>query len=242
MQISQAQNTTTATALLAGCNSIGDHCKTWGDSSTSVLSQENQTVDYDYRGDRAQGIVLPILFGVIFIVGLLGNGLVVLVVLRNRQMRSTINFFIMNLSVADLLFIVVCVPFTAWDYMLNYWSFGDAWCRIHLYIFTVCAGASIYTLVLMSADRFLAVVYPLRSMPIRTPTNAFRRILLTWIIILVACVPVLLSHGMVIVNDLSFCTFRVDAGYDKAALYVSIFMIAFVVPLALILASYTHSC
>ncbi|XP_077523678.1 allatostatin-A receptor-like [Amblyomma americanum] len=154
-------------------------------------------------------------------------------------MRSTTNILIINLAVADLLFIVFCVPFTAWDYALSYWPFGDAWCRIVQYLVIVCACASIYTLVLMSVDRFLAVVYPVRSMSIRTQANAFRCILLTWIIIFVACVPVLVCHGVVIVDGLhSFCTFRVDAGYNIAAFYVSLCMIAFVVPLALIFALY----
>ncbi|KAK8785656.1 hypothetical protein V5799_007983 [Amblyomma americanum] len=225
---------------MASCNSTGDHGKTWGDSSTSVellLGQENQ--GYDSRGGAVPGIVVPILFGAIVIVGLPGNALVVLIVLCNRQMRSTINILIMNLAVADLLFLLFCVPFKACVYTLSYWPFGDAWCRIVQYLFTVCAGASIYTLVLTSVVRFLAVVYPLQSMPLRTPTNAFRCILLTWITTYVACVPVLAAQGMVIVDDRhSFCTFRVDAGFDIGAFYVTLCVIGFVVPLALIIALY----
>ncbi|KAK8773702.1 hypothetical protein V5799_011765, partial [Amblyomma americanum] len=241
MQISQAQNTTTGTELMASCNSTGDHCKTWGDSSTSVellVNQDNQGIEYDYRGNPAVGTVGAVLFGIIVIVGLVGNAVVVLVGICKGQMRSTTYILIMNLAVADLLFLF-SVPFKAWDYTLGYWPFGDAWCRIVKYVFLVCAFASIYTLVLMSVDRFLAVVYPVWSISIRTPTNAFRCILLTWITILVACVPLLDSYGVVIVNDLhSFCGFRVGAGYDKAAFYVSVFVICFVVPLGLIFTLY----
>ena len=61
-------------------------------------------------------IVVPWLFGVIAVVGLVGNALVVLVVSCNPQMRSTTNILIINLAIADLLFIVFCVPFTATDY------------------------------------------------------------------------------------------------------------------------------
>ncbi|KAK8766729.1 hypothetical protein V5799_006490 [Amblyomma americanum] len=243
MQISQAQNAAAGTALMASCNGTGDHCKQWGDYSTSVdllQSQENEMVGYEYRGDRVLGIVVSIFFGIILIVGLVGNALVVLVVLCNRQMRSTTNILIMNLAVADLLFIVVCVPSRGCYYVLSYWPFGDAWCRIVEYLVIVCASASIYTLVLMSLDRFLGVVYPLRSMSIRRPANGFRCILLTWTIILVACVPVLFSHGMVIVDNLhSFCNyFTPYAGYNVAAFGVSLCMLDFVVPLALIFALY----
>lgn len=91
---------------------------------------------------------------------------VVLVVAANQQMRSTTNLLIINLAVADLLFIVFCVPFTATDYVLPFWPFGDIWCKIVQYLIVVTAYASVYTLVLMSLDRFLAVVHPITSMSV----------------------------------------------------------------------------
>jgi allatostatin receptor len=94
---------------------------------------------------------------------------VVLVVAVNQQMRSTTNLLIINLAVADLLFIVFCVPFTATDYMLPFWPFGDVWCKIVQYLIVVTAYASVYTLVLMSLDRFMAVVHPIASMSVSTP-------------------------------------------------------------------------
>jgi len=82
---------------------------------------------------------------------------VVLVVAANQQMRSTTNNLIINLAVADLLFIVFCVPFTGTDYVLPFWPFGNVWCKIVQYLIVVTAYVSVYTLVLMSLDRFLAV-------------------------------------------------------------------------------------
>jgi hypothetical protein len=91
---------------------------------------------------------------------------VVIVVAANQQMRSTTNLLIINLAVADLLFIVFCVPFTGTDYVLPFWPFGDVWCKIVQYLIVVTAYASVYTLVLMSLDRFLAVVHPITSMSV----------------------------------------------------------------------------
>ena len=56
---------------------------------------------------------------------------------------------------SDLLFILLCVPFTAADYALtSVWPFGSLWCSSVQYLIIVTVLVSIYTLVLMSLDRF----------------------------------------------------------------------------------------
>lgn len=240
------QNVVPGLASTAVCNRTGETCQGAGGTNASTASSSDQQdrMEYDDYGETRMveevlAIAVPILFGAIAVIGFFGNALVVLVVLCNPQMRSTTNILIINLAMADLLFIVFCVPFTGWDYTLNYWPFGDTWCRIVQYLVIVCAYASIYTLVLMSLDRFLAVVHPITSMSIRTERNAYLAILFTWIIILVACIPALFSHGMVFIEDTySSCTFRVDMGYNIAAFQISFFMSSFVVPLALIFILY----
>lgn len=119
-------------------------------------------------------------------------------------MRNTTNLLIINLAMADLLFIVFCVPFTATDYALTYWPFSDIWCKIVQYLVMVTAYASVYTLVLMSLDRFLAVVHPITSMSIRTEANTYLAITVTWLVIVVACTPLLLTHGKVSISTSIF--------------------------------------
>ncbi|XP_054724244.1 allatostatin-A receptor-like [Uloborus diversus] len=192
--------------------------------------------------ERVIAIVVPILFGIIVVVGLIGNTLVVVVVACNPQMRSTTNMLIINLAIADLLFIMFCVPFTAFDYALPYWPFGDLWCRVVQYLVIVCAYASIYTLVLMSLDRFLAVVHPIASMSVRTVKNALVAISVMWAVIVVACVPALQSHGQVsytIENtEFSVCVFLSNEGYSYMAYQICFFLSSYIVPLGLIFVLY----
>lgn len=140
--------------------------------------------------------IVPIFFGLIGITGLLGNALVVLVVVSNPMMRSTTNLLIINLAIADLLFVVFCIPFTATDYVLSSWPFGELWCKIVQYLIVVTAHASIYTLVLMSLDRFLAVVHPIASMVIRTERNTLWAITVLWVVIVTTALPVMFAHGV----------------------------------------------
>ena len=48
------------------------------------------------------------------------------VVVTNQQMRNTTNVLILSLALADLLFIVLCVPFTGVDYALSTTQGGDS--------------------------------------------------------------------------------------------------------------------
>ena len=76
--------------------------------------------------EKVVSIVVPIFFSIIVFVGFVGNLLVVLVVTFNKQMRNTTNLLIMNLAVADLLFIIFCVPFSATAYAFPHnWPFGN---------------------------------------------------------------------------------------------------------------------
>jgi len=204
----------------------------------------NITADYShlYAMQRFLSIVVPIIFGIIVFVGLIGNALVVVVVAANQQMRNTTNLLIINLAMADLLFIVFCVPFTATDYALTYWPFSDIWCKIVQYLVVVTAYASVYTLVLMSLDRFLAVVHPITSMSIRTEANTYLAITVTWLVIVVACTPLLLTHGKlkyyVGEEEYSVCVFLFKEGWSHHAFQITFFVTSYLLPLLLICGLY----
>ena len=68
-------------------------------------------------------------------------------------------------------------------------------CRIWQFWTYASAFVSIYTLVLMSVDRFLAVVYPIESMTWRTEAKCVQAILFTWVLTGLCCVPLIASHG-----------------------------------------------
>ncbi|CAB4054249.1 ASTA-R [Lepeophtheirus salmonis] len=207
----------------------------------------------DYLIAMLTTIFVPLVFSIIVIVGTIGNVLVILVVATNHQMRNTTNVLILNLAVADFLFITLCVPSTATDYILNSWPFGLTWCQAVQYMIYVTSYVSIYTLILMSLDRFLAVVYPVVSLPFRTVENAVMAIITTWIIISTASSPIWFSHHLQIkpnadlrdsnttlsenLNDADrdkyWCRFSTE-DYSIRGFYISFFVAGFAIPLALI--------
>ncbi|KAK7501219.1 hypothetical protein BaRGS_00007704, partial [Batillaria attramentaria] len=70
------------------------------------------------------------LFVIVFVVGLGGNCLVCFAVWRNPRMRSATNIFLVNLAVADLLVVLICLPPTAVEDTFGFWYLGLAMCKV----------------------------------------------------------------------------------------------------------------
>ena len=62
-------------------------------------------------------IVLMILYSVTFTVGLVSNSLAILAVLKHKHMRTITNMFLVNLSVGNLLVVIVCMPLSLASYV-----------------------------------------------------------------------------------------------------------------------------
>ena len=110
---------TTASPHLGGTSEVTEAM----DDLNSTMAPEGSS---GFKAETVVSIVVPIFFSLVVFIGFFGNNLVILVVCFNRQMRNTTNLLILNLAVADLCFVVCCVPFTATSYALPHnWPFGD---------------------------------------------------------------------------------------------------------------------
>lgn len=143
-------------------------------------------------------IVVPIIYCVICLVGLIGNGLVIFVIVGSKEMtKSVANIYILNLAVADTLFLVT-LPFSSTQRVLLAWPFGVGMCKIVEAIKYLNCFASIFFLTAMSLDRYFAVVYVVTSSRYRTNRNTFFVCLLVWLLSFVMVIPLLIYtklHG-----------------------------------------------
>ena len=64
-----------------------------------------------------------------FLVGLVGNTLVIYVVLRYTKMQTVTNLYILNLAVADFTFLIG-IPFIMTTMGLGFWPFGNVMCKV----------------------------------------------------------------------------------------------------------------
>lgn len=75
------------------------------------------------------GIVKICLFSTFFILGLIGNSLVLVGIGLNKGMQTPTNLLIFNLALADILFIIVCIPTTLFSFF-GRWPFTNVGCKL----------------------------------------------------------------------------------------------------------------
>lgn len=74
--------------------------------------------------------------------------------------------YIFSLALADLLVILICVPFVSVIYTLESWPWGELICRISEAAKDVSIGVSVFTLTALSAERYCAIVNPFRKLQV----------------------------------------------------------------------------
>lgn len=106
-------------------------------------------------------IFLPTVYSFIFLLGIIGNGLVVLVMGYQKKSRTMTDKYRLHLSVADLLF-VFTLPFWSVDAAIG-WYFKEFLCKAVHVIYTVNLYSSVLILAFISLDRYLAIVHATNS-------------------------------------------------------------------------------
>ncbi|XP_013179811.1 PREDICTED: gastrin-releasing peptide receptor [Papilio xuthus] len=124
----------------------------------------NNSEPYQPYYERPETYIVPLIFALIFVIGVVGNGTLVAVFIRHKAMRNVPNTYILSLALADLLVIITCVPFTSIVYTLESWPWGSTVCRVSEAAKDVSIGVSVFTLTALSADRYFAIVDPLRKL------------------------------------------------------------------------------
>nr|AKQ63023.1 orphan G-protein coupled receptor 23 [Platynereis dumerilii] len=132
-----------------------------------------------------------ITYGLAFVVGVIGNGLVVFALLGDKKARNATSAFLVSLAVADLLFLLVCVPYEAASKLVNYWSGGLVLCKVSGYVDMLTAAASILNLTAVSVERYVVIVHPMKTRSWFTLGNTIKVILIVWLVALLLCSPIL---------------------------------------------------
>ncbi|XP_066547302.1 C-C chemokine receptor type 1 [Amia ocellicauda] len=142
---------------------------------------------------------LPQLYSLFVVVGVIGNALVLWVLLLRVKLRSMTDVCLLNLAIADLLF-VFSLPFLA-HYARDEWIFGDAMCKIILGSYHIAFYSGIFFITLMSIDRYLAIVHAVYALKARTPLYGAIASTVIWIVSFLASFPEIIHNAVKNEND-----------------------------------------
>lgn len=203
-------------------------------SSSAKTDQFTQTIS----------TIILTLFVFLTVVGAFGNFLVILVVATDKTLKQPTYLLVLNLAVADLLFILICIPFSAVRYTASTWIFGDKWCKVVNYLNFISAWGSAYTLMLLCIDRLLAIVFAVKSKRLRIRRNYILAIIISWIGILLANIPTWMYHGIHEYNRdgriRKTCRLLSNVGqYSIETYHLINFLVGFALPVAVMVILYT---
>ena len=205
-------------------------------------------------------VVVPVLFAAITLLGLAGNTLVIVVMVTCVRMRTVTNILLLNLAVADLGFVLVIPPFTAYEYVagelpMSNWALGSTVCKLLHYLVNVTAYVTVYrtcvtsplhlprrapayvtvyTLVLIAALRYMTIVHNARTARIRQRSHVVATLGIIWVGMLLVNVPILGAYTVRRIGDAG----RYDCDLADQSLgrpiFATFFAFAYVVPLCVI--------
>ncbi|XP_036378108.1 somatostatin receptor type 2 isoform X2 [Megalops cyprinoides] len=190
--------------------------------------------------DQTSTVVVTFVYFAVCAVGLCGNTLVIYVILRYAKMKTVTNIYILNLAVADVL-CMLTLPFIAIQLALVHWPFGSALCRVAMTADSLNQFTSIFCLTVMSMDRYLAVVHPIKSTRWRKPRVAKTINLGVWGVSLLVNLPVMIYSGLMTnSSSTQVCTIvwpEPQEAYYTAFMFYTFFL-GFFLPLAVICLCY----
>ncbi|XP_058870533.1 C-C chemokine receptor type 4-like [Acipenser ruthenus] len=186
---------------------------------------------------------LPVFYYLVFLLSMLGNGLVLFILFKYEKLANVTNILILSLVVSNLVFIS-SLPFWA-TYHSSEWIFGSTMCKLPSTIYFIGFYSSILFLTLMTIDRYLSVVHAISAAKTRRRHYALISSTVVWCVSIAATIPEFILHDVREDNESSLlCE---DTGYSNDIMkrwkqlgFYKQIVIFFLLPLIVVLFCYTR--
>ena len=178
----------------------------------------------------------------LFVVSLAANTFIGIIVYRTKTMRTPINILIVNMALSDLLYPIFLFPKifaelnTAGHWLVG-GPLGHAACKLSSFAADVSTLVSIQSLLLIAVDRFVAVVFPLRS-PLISSKQCRYFILVIWIVAMAVHCPYLIAFKVLEYPEGLFCRWQRNDAFgeflSQQTYILGLIVVIIYVPLVLI--------
>ncbi|CAN9515616.1 unnamed protein product [Ophioblennius macclurei] len=135
------------------------------------------------------GKFLPAVYICVFIIGLCANVLGLKSLQHNWRKLGDVKLFILNLGLADILYLLTLPFLMVYHFNNSKWTFGEPFCKITRFCFNLNLYGSIGFLTCISVYRYLAIVHPMRVMGRITVTHSVLVSVLVWLLVSAQSIP-----------------------------------------------------
>ncbi|XP_077084061.1 type-1 angiotensin II receptor B [Siphateles boraxobius] len=185
---------------------------------------------------------IPIVYSCNFIIGIVGNSLVVAVIYFCLKLKTVANIFVLNLAVSDLTFLLtlpIWAIYTATGYQ---WLFGSFLCKAIAGMVLFNLYTSIFFLTALSIDRYLAIVHPVRSRRCRTVVYARVTCIMVWVVAFLLSLPTALIRKTHLIHNINVTVCAILDKGDLSNVLVTLSLmksvLGFLLPITIILTCY----
>lgn len=140
--------------------------------------------------------LVPIVYGCNFVIGMVGNSMVVAVIYCYMKLKTVANIFVLNLAISDLTFLITLPMWATVTATGYHWPFGGFLCKTSAGLVIFNLYTSVFFLTALSIDRYLAIVHPVRSRRLRTVVYARITCVVIWLFAFVLSVPTAMTRDV----------------------------------------------
>ena len=195
----------------------------------------NKVDDFDHFDFSPLSIALIVLYSLVFVIGLLGNVCVIIILIKFKSMRTLTNVFLVNLTVGDILVILICVPLTLGNTVYRKWVYGGVMCKLLPFIQGSAIGVSVLSMLAISISRYFAIYKPLTAKIVFSKRNVRILLCFIWVVSFGSFSPLLYvtsvtQFGIPGIYESKVCEEKWDSIEDKNIYNLFIFSILFAFP------------
>lgn len=211
----------------------------WSENTSASLPFGPSESPISAEWEIVHTVIPPYIF-TLSLLGLLFNSFVLGVFLAHKDRLTVAEIYLSNLALAD--FVLLCgLPFWAMNILNDFnWPYGDALCKMVNSIIIINFYTSIYTLVMISVDRYLALVKTMKGRWLRRTLYAKVICSILWILGLLLSTPTLVHRKVKYMEEFETMSCILDYSHDsswKLAHQILMNVMGFVLPVLVIVFS-----
>ncbi|XP_072517427.1 proteinase-activated receptor 2-like [Salminus brasiliensis] len=185
-------------------------------------------------------VFLPVVYVIVFIVGLPPNAMAVWVFLFRTKKKHPGSILLANLALADLLFIIWLPLKIAYHFKGNHWIFGNLLCKVLVGFFYGNMYCSTIFIACISVQRYWAVAHPLSH---RLDNQVAVCVsLCVWLVVCLLTIPLYLYDQTIRITNLNITTChdvtRLNQSHIPVRYFLTMGVVGYVVPCVVCVVAY----